>query len=258
MQALLPVALLGRGTLGLVARIGRATRFSLATLLRLPAALRHPGQIARAGWQLLWQSLPIVAVTAVFTGAALALQIHAGGARIAAQSVVPQIVAVGILRELGPVMVGLMIVARFTSSMAAELATMKVNDEIAALVTLSVDPVTWLVAPRLLVAVIALPALVLIGDTLGLAGGWIVATEGLGFSGRAYVKASWAFLTPADLWLSMTKAVVFGIIAVLAAGHAGLSATPGPAGVGAATTRAVQAAAVLVLAANVALSAAVL
>nr|WP_255553616.1 ABC transporter permease [Maritimibacter sp. DP1N21-5] len=254
-MALAPVARIGRGTLFGLSRIGRSLRFALGAVARIPLCLRHQRQIARAFWQVVWQSLPVIGLTAVFTGAALALQIHAGGSRIAAEAVVPQIVAVGILRELGPVMVGLMVVARVTAAMAAEIATMKVGDEVDALVTLSVDPVTWLVAPRLLAGVIGLPVLVCLGDILGIAGGWGVATTVLDFPGPAYVRASWAFLTASDLWLSLTKAAVFGLIAILAAGQAGLSAEGGPEGVGRATTGAVGRAALAILAANVALSA---
>jgi phospholipid/cholesterol/gamma-HCH transport system permease protein len=99
--------------------------------------------------QIGWLSLPVVGLTALFTGGALALQIYAGGARFNAEAVVPSIVAIGMVRELGPVLGGLMVAARVASSIAAEIGTMKVTEQIDALVTLSTDPMKYLVrSPR--------------------------------------------------------------------------------------------------------------
>jgi phospholipid/cholesterol/gamma-HCH transport system permease protein len=253
-RGLLPLAWIGRAALGITRRIGSVTLFFLAALVRIPATVRYPRELARAFLQVGWLSLPVVGLTAVFTGAALALQIYAGGARISAEAVVPQIVAIGIVRELGPVMVGLMIAARVTSSIAAEIATMKVSEQVDALTTLSTDPMTYLTAPRLLAGLVTVPILVAIGDVLGLFGGFAVATGQLGFSGPSYVTTSWNFLDPIDMVLSLTKGAVFGAIAVTLACHAGLNAGRGAQGVGLATKSAVQAAAILVLAANVALT----
>ncbi len=252
---LAPLAFIGRGTRRMVARVGNVTLFSLAVLIRLPATARFPREVARAALQVGWLSLPVVGLTAVFTGAALALQIHAGGTRLSAEAVVPQIVAIGIVRELGPVLVGLMVAARVTSSIAAEIATMKVTEQISALVTLSTDPMTYLAAPRVLAGLVTLPLLVAVGDVLGLFGGFAVATAQLGFAPEAYVRTSWNFLTTADMALSLTKGAVFGLIAVTLACHAGMNAGRGARGVGQAVTSAVQSAAILILAANVALTA---
>lgn len=249
-----PLALLGRGTRRGLARLGNVTLFFLDALLRLPLTIRFPREIARAFLQVGWLSLPIVGLTAVFTGAALALQIHAGGSRLSAEMVVPQIVAIGIVRELGPVMVGLMIAARVTSSIAAEIATMKVTQQVDALVTLSTDPMTYLTAPRVLAGVVTVPVLVGVGDVLGLFGGFAVATGQLGFTPESYVETSWNFLTGADIALSLIKGAVFGLIAVTLACHAGLNAGRGARGVGQAVKSAVQWAAILILAANVALT----
>lgn len=253
---LAPLALPGRATLAGLGRIGRLTLFTLSTLARLPAAFLYPREVLRAFLQVGWLSLPIVGLTAVFTGAALALQIHAGGARLSAEMVVPQIVAVGIVRELGPVMVGLMIAARVTSSIAAEIATMKVTEQIDALVTLSTDPRSYLAAPRVLAGIVTVPLLVLVGDTLGLFGGFAVATGQLGFSAQGYVQTTWDFLTRTDLVLSVTKGAVFGLIAVTLACDRGLAAGRGARGVGQAVKSAVQSAAIAILAANVLLTAA--
>ena len=105
----------------------------------------------------------------------MALQIYAGGARFNAEAVVPSIVAIGMVRELGPVLGGLMVAARVASSIAAELGTMKVTEQIDALVTLSTDPMKFLTLPRVLAATLAMPVLVAVGDTIGIMGGYLVA-----------------------------------------------------------------------------------
>ena len=130
----------------------------------------------------------MVGLTALFTGAALALQIYAGGARFNAETVVPSIVAIGIVRELGPVLGGLMVAGRVSSSIAAELGTMRVTEQIDALTTLSTDPMKYLVVPRVLAATLALPALVAVGDVIGVMGGYLVGVGRLGFNPAAYIK----------------------------------------------------------------------
>ena len=110
--------------------------------------------------QIGWLSLPVVGITSFFTGAALALQIYAGGARFNAEEVVPSIVAIGMVRELGPVLGGLMVAARVASSIAAEIGTMKVTEQIDALSTLSTEPIKYLVVPRLVAAFLTVPVLV--------------------------------------------------------------------------------------------------
>jgi phospholipid/cholesterol/gamma-HCH transport system permease protein len=201
-----------------------------------------------------WLSLPVVGLTALFTGGALALQIYAGGARFNAEAVVPQIVAIGMVRELGPVMVGLMIAARVTSSIAAEIATMKVTEQIDALVTLSTHPMKYLTAPRVLAALITVPLLVGIGDIIGIFGGYAVSTGTLGFNPATYLKNTADFLEPLDIISSLTKGAVFGFIAALLGCYYGMNSGRGAQGVGRATKGSVEAAAVLILASNFALT----
>lgn len=197
-----------------------------------------------------WLSLPVVGLTAIFTGGALALQIYAGGARFNAEAVVPQIVAIGMVRELGPVLVGLMIAARVTSSIAAEIATMKVTEQIDALVTLSTHPMKYLTVPRVLAALITVPILVGVGDIIGIFGGYAVATGTLGFNAAAYIKNTVEFLEPLDILSSLAKGAVFGFIAALMGCYFGMNSGRGAQGVGSATKSSVEAAAVLILAAN--------
>ncbi|MFY0622589.1 MAG: ABC transporter permease [Pelagimonas sp.] len=251
MSALLaPLGLLGRNTLGLMAAIGRVTLFALQALSHIVRPPFYSREFGVALMQIGWLSLPVVGLTAVFTGGALALQIYAGGARFNAEAVVPQIVAIGMVRELGPVLVGLMIAARVTSSIAAEIATMKVTEQIDALVTLSTHPMKYLVAPRVLAALLVVPLLVGIGDIIGVFGGYAVATGTLGFNAAAYIKNTVNFLELFDILSSLAKGCVFGGIAATMGCYYGMQSGRGAQGVGRATKGSVEAAAVLILAAN--------
>ncbi|MFQ5624852.1 MAG: MlaE family ABC transporter permease, partial [Paracoccaceae bacterium] len=192
----------------------------------------------------------VVGLTTLFTGGALALQIFAGGARFNAESVVPQIVAIGIVRELGPVLGGLMVAGRVSSSIAAELGTMRVTEQIDALTTLSTNPFKYLVVPRLLAATIALPVLVFIGDIIGVMGGFLVGTAQLGFNPGTYIHNTVDFLIASDVTSGLAKAAVFGFILALMGCYHGYNSGRGAQGVGRATTNAVVTASVLILAAN--------
>ena len=199
-------------------------------------------------------SLPVVGLTAFFTGGALALQIYLGSSRFNAESLVASIVALGITRELGPVLAGLMVAGRVGASIAAELGTMRVTEQIDALVTLATNPFKYLVGPRILAAVVTLPLLVAIGDTIGIMGGYIVGTRTLDLNGYAYIKSTADFLDVDDVTSGLIKAAVFGfIIAVMGCYH-GFNSKGGAQGVGRATTNAVVSSAILILAANFALT----
>ncbi len=244
------LAVIGALVLGRLAALGRLMRFAGETLSHL---VRPPFYGREIGFALLnvgYFSLPVVGLTALFTGGALALQIYAGGARFSAEAVVPQIVAIGMVRELGPVLVGLMIAARVTSSIAAEIATMKVTEQIDALVTLSTNPMKYLTMPRVLAGTLVMPVLVGIGDVIGIFGGYLVATRSLGFNGATYLRNTVDFLEPLDIMSSLTKGAVFGFIATLMGCYYGMRSDRGAMGVGRATKGSVVAAAVVILAAN--------
>ena len=240
----------GRGTREALAGIGAVVRFAALTVahgVRPPFYGRElVQQLAAIGWQ----SLPVVGLTALFTGAALALQIYAGGARFNAEAVVPSIVAIGIARELGPVMAGLMVAARVASSIAAEIGTMKVTEQIDALVTLSTDPMKYLVVPRVLAATLAVPALVAVGDAIGILGGWLVGTSRLGFDPVVYLQNTADFLESWDVLSGLIKGAVFGFLVALMGCWHGMASARGAQGVGRATRAAVVSSAVLILAAN--------
>ena len=245
-----PLAHLGRALIALLAVTGRVTLFALEGLSHAVRPPFYMREFLAALFQIGWLSLPVVGLTAFFTGGALALQIYAGGARFSAEAVVPQIVAIGMVRELGPVLVGLMIAARVTSSIAAEIATMKVTEQIDALVTLSTHPMKYLTAPRVLAALIVVPVLVGIGDIIGIFGGYIVGVQQLGFNPASYIKNTVDFLEASDIISSMIKGCAFGGIAATMGCYYGMQSGRGAQGVGQATKSSVQAAAVLILAAN--------
>lgn len=241
---------LGRTVLGWLAAIGRVGFFFLDTLSHMLRPPVYGREIFNALLNVGWLSLPVVGLTAIFTGGALALQIYAGGSRFNAEAVVPQIVAIGMVRELGPVLVGLMIAARVTSSIAAEIATMKVTEQIDALVTLSTHPIKYLVVPRVLAGLICVPLLVAVGDIIGIFGGYAVAVQNLGFNAAIYLINTVDFLEPLDVISSLVKGCVFGGIATLMGCYYGMGSGRGAQGVGRATKGSVEAAAVLILAAN--------
>ncbi len=250
MKALSFLAAIGRPTLSFLAAIGRIAIFTFQMaghLFRPPFYFR---EFAHALLTIGYFSLPVIGLTALFTGGALALQIFEGGSRFSAEAVVPQIVAIGIVRELGPVLVGLMIAARVTSSIAAEIATMRVTEQIDALVTLSTNPAKYLTLPRVLAATLVVPLLVGVGDVIGVAGGFLVATEQLGFNRATYLNNTVDILEFADISSSLIKGAVFGFIAALMGCYYGMNSGRGAHGVGRATKGSVQAAAVSILTAN--------
>lgn len=250
MNPALPLAQLGRMVLDALAAIGRVSLFAVAVIghiLRPPFYWR---EFLAALMQIGWFSLPVVGMTALFTGGALALQIYAGGARFSAEAVVPSIVAIGMARELGPVLGGLMVAARVASSIAAELGTMKVTEQIDALTTLSTNPLKYLAVPRVLAATLAVPVLVAVGDSIGIFGGYLVGTTRLGFNPATYIKNTVDFLQTWDIGSGLVKGAVFGFLVALMGCYHGMNSGRGAQGVGRATKSAVVGASVLILASN--------
>lgn len=244
------LALIGRQTMAALAVIGQLALFALNTVSHLFRPPFYGREFLIALVNIGWLSLPVVGMTALFTGGALALQIYAGGARFSAEAVVPSIVAIGMVRELGPVLGGLMVAARVTSSIAAEIGTMKVTEQIDALVTLSTNPMKYLTLPRVLAATLAVPILVGVGDVVGIMGGYLVGVNQLGFNPAAYLKNTVDFLEPWDWFSGLIKGSAFGFIVALMGCYYGMNSGRGAQGVGRATKAAVVAASVLILAAN--------
>lgn len=241
---------IGATVLGLCAATGALVLFAASAISHMVRPPFYPAEIGRQLLRIGWFSLPVVGLTTLFTGGALALQIFAGGARFNAEAVVPSIVAIGMVRELGPVLGGLMVAGRVSASIAAEIGTMRVTEQIDALSTLSTNPMKYLVVPRLIAAVIALPLLVLIGDIIGVMGGFMVGVGRLDFNAATYITTTVNFLTVQDVVSGLVKAAVFGFILALMGCYQGYNSQRGAQGVGRATTNAVVSASVLIFAAN--------
>lgn len=240
--------------IGLFGEIGRISIFAA----KVKGAAFTPRWYFSQVWQQIIQigfySLPVVGLSAVFIGAALALNIYEGGSRYGAEQFVPSIVVLGITRELGATITGLMLAGRVSAGISAEIGAMRVTEQIDALETLSASPYRYLYAPRFLAAIIALPALVIVADVIGIMGGWLVSVYGLGFDSTTYLRNTLDFLTNNDVIVGLIKAVVFGAVIALMGCYQGDRSEAGATGVGRAATLAMVGAAVLVLAANYLLS----
>ena len=245
-----PLAALGRAVLSMLATVGRIAVFAGRVISHMVRPPFYPREVLAQLVAIGWLSLPVVGLTAVFTGGALALQIYSGGSRFNAESVVPSIVAIGMVRELGPVLGGLMVAARVASSIAAEIGTMKVTEQIDALVTLSTNPMKYLAVPRVVAATLAVPVLVGVGDAIGIAGGWLVGVQRLGFNSATYLQNTVDFLEFWDVGSGLVKGAVFGFIVAVMGCLYGMNSARGAQGVGRATKGAVVGASVMILAAN--------
>ncbi len=243
-------ALTGSVTLDTLRETGRMAEFAARGALAGVTGKFYWRAFFSSLFRIGFTSLPVVGLTAVFTGAALALNIYDGSLRFNAETFLPQILGVSIVRELGPVLAALMVAGRCSSAMAAEIGTMRVTEQIDAMSTLAVDPFKYLIAPRILATIVALPVLVLIADIIGVYGGYLVAVYGLDFSGPVFIRNIAEFLENRDVISGLLKAAVFGYVISVMGCYYGYNSRGGAQGVGASTRTAVVAAAVAILASN--------
>lgn len=232
-------AAVGKKTVDIAEGTGRYTTLLMRTLV---AIFKPPFEWRQWSKQLEAvgvQSAPVVIITCVFTGMVFTLQTYDGFARFQAEAYVPGILGVALLRELAPVLGGMMMAGRVGSAIAAELGTMKVTSQIDALEVMATDPVSYLVVPRFLAAIIMLPLLITLGDFLGLWGGWFLVTYVLDAPLYGFMDRVFEFLEPFDYWSGMIKSCVFGGIIALTGCYMGLATRGGAEGVGKATTKAV-------------------
>jgi len=238
---------IGRGVLSLLEEFGRffqmLARVSGWTF-RPPYDVReHFRQMVRVGVD----SIPVVFLTTLFTGMVMALQTFNGFARFHAESLVGSVVALSLTRELSPVLTALMVTGRVGSSMAAELGTMRVTEQIDALTALGTEPVQYLMVPRVVASILMMPLLVVMGDAVGMYGGYLVAVQLLGSNPVTYVDNSFQFLEISDITSGIVKAAAFGLIFSIIACVRGYYTEGGAEGVGRSTTRAVVAGSLSVL-----------
>jgi len=249
-----PFQLIGRAVLGLFAEIGRLAVFAAQVMGAAFTPRWYGGQILSQMVKIGFYSLPVVGMSAVFIGAALALNIYEGGSRYGAEQFVPSIVVLGITRELGVVITGLMLAGRVTAGIAAEIGAMRVTEQIDALETLSASRFRYLYAPRFIAALVTLPMLVALADVVGVMGGWLVSVYGLGFDSTVYLRNTIDFVTMNDIIAGLIKAVIFGGVIAIMGCYQGDRSQAGATGVGRAATLSMVGAAVLILAFNYVMS----
>lgn len=249
------LAVIGRIFIGFLAATGRLTTFTLVSLGHCFRPPIYPRLILRQMIEIGYFSLPVVGLTAIFTGMVLALQSHTGFARFSAESAVATVVVISITRELGPVLAGLMVAGRIGAAMAAEIGTMRVTEQVDALTTLSTNPFKYLVAPRILAGLLMLPCLVVVADIIGVFGGFVVGAYKLGYNPATYLQSTWEYLKPLDVISGLVKASAFGFIISLMGCYHGYHSKGGAQGVGQATTNAVVSASILILTFNYVLTA---
>src|SRR5881275_2249493 len=190
---------IGAVFLAFLAAVGGLARFAVQALAAAATPPYFPRLIARQVLYIGYYSLPVVGLTALFTGMVLALQSYTGFSRFAAEGAVATVVVLSVTRELGPVIASLMVAGRVGAAMAAEIGTMRVTDQIDALTTLSTDPLRYLVLPRLIAGLVALPFLVLVTVIIGVFGGFLVATYKLHFNPSSYLSQTGEHLETMDV-----------------------------------------------------------
>ncbi len=248
-----PLRTIGAATLGMLATIGQLTLFMLNSASHF---VRPPIYFRLIGRQMIdvgYYSLPVVGLTTLFSGMVIALQSYTGATRVTADAALENVTAVVVLsitRELAPVLAGLMVAGRIGASMAAEIGTMRVTEQIDALTTLSTNPIKYLVVPRIIAGLTMLPLLVLVGDVIGIFGGYVIGVFKLDFNPALYIQKTYNFLEYIDVISGLVKAAVFGFVVTLLGCYMGYHSSGGAQGVGAATTNAVVASAILILILN--------
>jgi phospholipid/cholesterol/gamma-HCH transport system permease protein len=241
------LATIGRSALAFFASVGRLFLFAgvaLSHIVRPPFYLKL---LLRQMMQIGYNSLPVVGLTSLFTGMVLALQSHTGFSGLGGDAAVALLVVLSVTRELGPVIAGLMVAGRVGAAIAAELGTMSVTDQIAALSTLSTNPYKYLVVPRILAGIVTMPLLVIVADIIGIMGGYIVAVYLLDANPSSYLHQTWMALKTPDVVSGLVKAAVFGFVVTLMGCYHGYHSRGGAQGVGAATTNAVVSSSILIL-----------
>ena len=245
-----PLQAIGRVFLAFLGTAGRLTMFALTSVTHRFIPPYYPRIMIRQMVEIGYFSLPVVGLTAIFAGMVLALQSYTGFARFSAEGAIANVVVLSITRELAPVLGGLMIAGRVGASMAAEIGTMRVTEQIDALTTLSTNAIKYLVVPRIIAGVITLPFLIFVADIIGVFGGFLVSVYKLGFNPSIYLQNTWDFLQPLDVISGLVKAAVFGFPVSLMGCYHGYYSKGGAQGVGAATTNSVVSSSILILCFN--------
>jgi phospholipid/cholesterol/gamma-HCH transport system permease protein len=230
---------IGKTVITFTTETGRVLLLLVTTLRQMLVPPLGYQEIMRQARHVGVSSVPVVLVTALFSGMVLSLQSYTSLERLGAESLVGSIVALSMTKEMGPVLTGLIVAGRAGAAMAAELGTMRVTEQIDALETLAANPVKYLIVPRFLAGFVMLPALTVISDVVGITGGYMVTVGVYGASSAQYMKRTWEFLELDDIYVGLVKAAFFGASLALLSCYRGFYSEGGAEGVGRATTGAV-------------------
>lgn len=239
--------LLGKPLLSFVLELGSFTRFVAKSVYNCFVPPFYFKLFFNQFLNMGFYSVPVVGLTTLFAGMVIAIQTYSGFSKFGAESAVATVVLISVTRELAPVLSALMVAGRIGAAMAAEIGTMRVTEQIDALVTLSANPFRYLMAPRLWAGVIVMPLLVLFGDIIGIFGGYVVGVYKLDFNPANYINATVQNLEALDVISGMVKAGVFGFIISVMGCYHGYRSKGGAQGVGEATTNAVVSSSILIL-----------
>lgn len=227
--------------------VGRFFEILWRVVAWTPRPPYDPRELVRQMVKVGVDSLPVVLLTSLFTGAVMALQTFATLKRFHAESYVGSLVALSMVRELAPVIASLLIAGRCGSAMGAELGTMRVTEQIDALEVLATDPVHYLMVPRVWATVFMLPLLIVVADAVGIAGGYVISVLYFGANPVTYMENTFRFMDVEDVTSGLIKAAVFGLIVSVVGCQKGFFTRGGAEGVGQATTRAVVLASIAIL-----------
>jgi phospholipid/cholesterol/gamma-HCH transport system permease protein len=237
----------GKTFLAFLSSIGNVTLFLVKSISSGIIPPYYWKQRIQQTIQIGYFSLPVVGMTALFTGMAMTLQCYAGFSELTAETAIPSVVMIAMTRELGPVLTALMVAGRLGAPMTAEIGTMKITEQIDALTTLSVNSYKYLVFPRLLASIVFLPFLVFIDDVIGILGGYLVGVYYFDFNSANYVHNTFAALSMWDIMSGLIKGSVFGFLICLMGCYHGYLSNGGAEGVGRATTNSVVSASIMIL-----------
>ncbi len=238
---------LGKAPVGFIVNLGYLTQFIVKSVYNCFIPPFYIKLFFRQFLNIGFYSLPVVGLTTLFAGMVIALQTYSGISEYGAESVVAGVVLISVTRELAPVLSALMVAGRIGAAMAAEIGTMRVTEQIDALVTLSANPYRYLIAPRVWAAVLVMPLLVLFGDIIGIFGGYLVGVYKLGFNPANYINNTMNNLTSVAIVMGIVKAAVFGFVISIMGCYHGYRSKGGAQGVGEATTNSVVTSSILIL-----------
>ncbi|MDM8335559.1 MlaE family ABC transporter permease [Wolbachia pipientis] len=244
------IRIIGRCFINFLSLLGSAFIFFIQSLYHCFVPPYYFGNVARQIIEIGFFSLPIVGLTGIFIGAVIVLQSNLSGSLIDPEQIIPKLVIITIIKELGPVLISLIMVGKVGSSIAAEIGTMRITEQIDALTTLNINPFKYLIAPRILASVIVFPMLTICADLIGIFGGYITAVFEFNHNSNIYIKYTAQFFNMYDFIIGLVKATAFGAIISVSSCYYGYYCREGAQGVGAATTATVVLSSILIILAN--------